>query len=158
MPPRSRAKTVTVQLSAAKSEAEAQATWDKLAKKMPDVLGQRRALFQKASESGPSPWRLRTGGFTDHAQAKAFCDKVKAKGGQCASGRVPDRPINSPVTASRRSVTGHVITNAVRFAGPIGSAKPGAGGGQNFNTEEEAEGHGGPRSKVMVSALRAVFG
>jgi hypothetical protein len=83
-PPIPRAKTVTVQLSAAKSEAEAQAAWDKLAKKMPDVLGQRRALFQKASESGPSPWRLRTGGFTDHAQAKAFCDKVKAKGGQCA--------------------------------------------------------------------------
>ncbi len=83
-PPMPRAKSVTVQLFAAKSEAEAQATWDRLAKKMPDVLGQRRALFQKASDSGPASWRLRTGGFTDAAQAKAFCDKVKAKGGQCA--------------------------------------------------------------------------
>ena len=79
-----RAKSVTVQLSAAKTEAEAQATWDRLAKKMPDLIGQRRALFQKASETGNSPWRLRTGGFSDQAQAKAFCDKVKAKGGQCA--------------------------------------------------------------------------
>jgi len=78
------AKSFTVQLSAAKSEADAQATWDKLTKKMPDVLGQHRALFQKSNETSPTPWRLRTSGFADQAQAKAFCDKVKAKGGQCA--------------------------------------------------------------------------
>lgn len=76
-------KTFFVQLGTAKSEPEAQAAWDKLAKKMPDVIGQRRPLFRKATEPGPAPWRLRTGGFTDAAQAKAFCDKVKAKGGQC---------------------------------------------------------------------------
>jgi hypothetical protein len=76
-------KTFTVQLSSAKSETDAQAAWDKLAKKMPDLLSQHRALFQKVNESGPLQWRLRTGGFTDPAQAKTFCDKVKAKGGQC---------------------------------------------------------------------------
>jgi hypothetical protein len=81
--PPPRAKSVTVQLSEAKSEAQAQAAWEKMAKKMPEVIGQHRALFQKVNESGPAPWRLRTGGFTDQAQAKAFCDKVKAKGGQC---------------------------------------------------------------------------
>jgi hypothetical protein len=81
MPPRVR--TVTVQLSEAKSEADAQAVWDKLAKKWPDLLGQHRALFQKINDRGPMPWRLRTGGFTDPAQAKTFCDKVKAKGTQC---------------------------------------------------------------------------
>jgi hypothetical protein len=79
-----RAKQVTVQLSAVKSEADAQATWDKLTKKMPEVLGQHRPLYQKTDDAGPAPWRLRTSGFTDQTQAKAFCEKVKAKGGQCA--------------------------------------------------------------------------
>jgi hypothetical protein len=82
--PQPHPKSVTVQLSAAKSEAQAQVMWDGLARKMPDLFAPRHALFQKANESGPAPWRLRTGGFTDTAQAKAFCDKVKAKGGQCA--------------------------------------------------------------------------
>ena len=79
-------KTFAVQLGAAKSEAEAQAAWDRLAKKMPDLLAPHRPLFRKANEIGPAPWRLRTGGFPDAAQAKAFCDKVKAKGGQCTVG------------------------------------------------------------------------
>jgi hypothetical protein len=78
-----RAKPVTVLLSTAKTEADAQLDWDKLAKKLPDVFRDHRALFQKTDEHGPTPWRLRTGGFADAAQAKAFCDKVKAKGGQC---------------------------------------------------------------------------
>lgn len=78
-----RPKPVTVQLSTAKSEADAQLDWDKLAKKLPDLFRDHRALFQKTDEHGPTPWRLRTGGFADAAQAKAFCDKVKAKGGQC---------------------------------------------------------------------------
>jgi hypothetical protein len=77
-------KTVTVQLAAAKSEAQAQVDWDKLAKRQPELFRERHALFQKTNEPGPAPWRLRTGGFADPAQAKAFCDKVKAKGGQCA--------------------------------------------------------------------------
>ena len=79
-----RPKSVTVQLSEAKSEAQAQLLWEKLAKKQPELFGQHRALFQKVNEHGTAPWRLRTGGFTDSAQAKAFCDKVKAKGGQCS--------------------------------------------------------------------------
>jgi len=82
-PVQPKVKSFAVQLSAAKSEAEAQAAWDRLAKKMPELIGQRRALFQKTSEPGTSPWRLRTGGFADQGQAKAFCDKVKGKGGQC---------------------------------------------------------------------------
>jgi hypothetical protein len=79
-----RVRTYSVQLSTAKSEADAQAAWDKLAKKMPDVFGQHHALFQKSNEAGPAQWHLRTGGFSDPVQAKAFCEKVKAKGGQCA--------------------------------------------------------------------------
>lgn len=77
-------RSVTVQLSATKTEAQALVAWEKLAKKMPELFGQHHALFQKTNEPGTAPWRLRTGGFADPAQAKAFCDKVKAKGGQCA--------------------------------------------------------------------------
>ncbi len=76
-------KTVTVQLTSAKSEADAQAAWDKMARKMPDLVGPRRPLFQKVTEQGATPWRLRTGGFTDQTQARVFCDQVKAKGGKC---------------------------------------------------------------------------
>ncbi len=78
-----RPRSVTVQFATAKSEAEAQATWDRLAKKMPDVIGQRRPLFQRVAEAGATPWRLRTSGFADPGRAKAFCDQVKAKGGTC---------------------------------------------------------------------------
>jgi hypothetical protein len=79
-----RARPVLVQLSMTKSEAAAQGEWDKLAKKLPDVMSAHRPLFQKTNETGATPWHLRTGGFSDQAQAKAFCDKVKAKGGQCS--------------------------------------------------------------------------
>jgi len=80
----SRPKPIIVQLSTAKTEAQAQLAWGALAKKLPDLFGQHHALYQKTNEPGPSPWRLRTGGFADPAQAKAFCDKVRAKGGQCS--------------------------------------------------------------------------
>jgi hypothetical protein len=79
-----RPKPVTVLLSTSKTEADAQSDWDKMSKKLPDLFHDHRALFQKTDDHGPTPWRLRTGGFADAAQAKAFCDKVKAKGGQCS--------------------------------------------------------------------------
>ena len=82
-PPKPAGKTVSVQLAGVKTEADAQAAWDRLSKKMPDVLAQRRPLFLKTNEAGGNAWRLRTGGFADVPAAKAFCDKVKAKGGQC---------------------------------------------------------------------------
>ncbi len=77
-------RNLTVQLSAAKSEAQALNDWNQLAKRLPDLFAQHHALFQKTNEPGAAPWRLRTGGFADPAQAKAFCDKVKARGGQCS--------------------------------------------------------------------------
>ena len=82
-PPKPAGKTFSVQLAGVKTEADAQVAWDRLSKKMPDVLAQRRPLFLKTNEAGVNAWRLRTGGFADVPAAKAFCDKVKAKGGQC---------------------------------------------------------------------------
>ena len=79
----SRPRSVTVQFATAKTETEAQTIWDRMAKRMPDLLAQHRPLFQKANEPGAPAWRLRTSGFADAARAKAFCDQVKAKGGSC---------------------------------------------------------------------------
>lgn len=73
-----------VQLAAVDNEAAAQAEWQRLAKRMPDLLGDRRALLQKAERDGKPIWRVRTGGFADVADATGFCTRVRAKGGHCS--------------------------------------------------------------------------
>ena len=73
-----------VQLAAVDTEAAAQAEWQRLAKRMPDVLGDRRAVVQRAERDGHAVWRVRTGGFADIADATGFCARVRAKGGACA--------------------------------------------------------------------------
>jgi len=73
-----------VQLAAFDSEAAARAEWDRLGKRMPDLLGGHRADVLRADVAGRTVWRLRTGGFADTAQATAFCERVRAKGAGCA--------------------------------------------------------------------------
>ena len=72
-----------VQLAAVESEQTAQAEWQRLAKRMPDLLGTRRALLQRAEHDGHAVWRIRTSGFADIAEATSFCARVRAKGGSC---------------------------------------------------------------------------
>ena len=77
-------KAATIQLAALETEAAARAEWQTLQKRMPDILGGRQPSFSKTERAGKTWWRVRTAGFADPAQAKAACDKVRAKGGACS--------------------------------------------------------------------------
>jgi SPOR domain len=77
-------KDTFVQLAAVRSEADAKSEWDRLSKRMPDLLGQHRPAISKIDRDGHTLWRVRTGGFTDVTQAKDFCERVRAKGSGCS--------------------------------------------------------------------------
>jgi cell division septation protein DedD len=77
-------KGALVQLAAVTSEDAARSEWQRLEKRMPDLFGHRQPAFSKTERSGHTLWRLRTGGFSDVAQATAFCERVHAKGATCS--------------------------------------------------------------------------
>ena len=75
-----------VQLAAVETEAGARAEWQKLSRKMPDLLGARQLVLQKTEKDGKVFWRVRTGGFASTAEANGFCADVKSMGGACSLG------------------------------------------------------------------------
>lgn len=77
------AGSAQVQLAAVESEGAAQAEWQRLSHRMPELLRERRPAIQKAEVGGRPVYRLRLGGFADTAEATGFCVKVKARGGAC---------------------------------------------------------------------------
>ena len=78
------AKSALVQLAAVTSEDAARSEWQRLEKRMPDLFAHRQPAFSKTERSGHALWRVRTGGFSDVAQATAFCERVRAKGAGCS--------------------------------------------------------------------------
>lgn len=75
--------SASVQLAAVETEQGATAEWQRLSRRMPDLLGNRRPVVQRVERDGRAVWRLRTGGFADMAEATSFCVRVRAKGSAC---------------------------------------------------------------------------
>jgi hypothetical protein len=74
----------SVQLAALASEDAARGEWQALLKRMPDLLNGRQPIYTRTERNGRTFWRVRTSGFADVAQARAFCEHVRTKGGGCS--------------------------------------------------------------------------
>lgn len=73
-----------VQLGSLPSEAAARGEWDRLQKRVPELLGNRRVSLAPFDREGQTTlYRIRTGGFADAATARAFCQEMKMRSIPC---------------------------------------------------------------------------
>jgi hypothetical protein len=73
-----------VQLGALPSEAAARGEWERLQKRVPEFLGNRRVTLAPFDREGQTTlYRIRTGGFADAATARAFCEEMKTRSIPC---------------------------------------------------------------------------
>jgi len=74
-----------VQVSAQRSEAEAQSSYQALQAKYPGVLGSRSANIRRVDlgDKGGVYYRAQVGTFASSEQATTFCNSLKDAGGQC---------------------------------------------------------------------------
>jgi hypothetical protein len=74
---------IQVQLAAVPTEQAAAAEWERLRRRMPDLLGNQRLAVSRGEREGQPFFRVRTGAFADSAAARAFCEQVRTRGGSC---------------------------------------------------------------------------
>lgn len=72
-----------VQLSAATTEAAAQAEWERLRRRVPELAGMTPRITKLDREGREPLWRLRVGGLADPAAARTLCEQLRAKGAAC---------------------------------------------------------------------------
>jgi hypothetical protein len=82
-PPAAATGRIQVQLAAVPSEQAATAEWERLRRRMPDLLANQRLVVSRGEREGQAFFRIRTGTFADNASARAFCDQVRQRGGSC---------------------------------------------------------------------------
>lgn len=77
------ANGVSLQIGAYKSESEANAAWASFSHKHP-IAAAYQSGIKRVDLGDKGVWyRLRLGSFSDKSAASAFCDKLKADGGNC---------------------------------------------------------------------------
>jgi hypothetical protein len=72
-----------VQVAAASSEDGANAEWTRKAKTAPELFAAAEKVIVQADVNGRTVYRVRAGSFATTADADAFCNAFKAKGGEC---------------------------------------------------------------------------
>jgi hypothetical protein len=73
-----------IQLGALSSEAAAKTEWERLQRRVPELAGFQPRITRLEREGQATLYRLRTGGLADQAAARALCEAVRDKGGNCA--------------------------------------------------------------------------
>jgi hypothetical protein len=143
-----------VQVSAQKSEAEAQSSYRAMQQKYPGMLGSREASIRRADLGQAGIWyRAQIGPFTTAEQATAFCDNLKAAGGQCMVHRndvrtetvkpserkaaeprraTVERPRSEPTPAPRRTIVPATAPAARSISSSVSSKT--TNGGNKCNT------------------------
>jgi SPOR domain len=83
--PAAPAGAYVVQVSAQRTEAEAMSSYRAMQQKYPTVLASREANIRRVDlgDKGGIFYRAQVGSFATSEQATAFCDDLKAAGGQC---------------------------------------------------------------------------
>lgn len=75
---------VQVQIGALPSEAAAEKEWTRLSRRAPALFGDLKPLVSRFERGGQATlFRLRTGPLRDAEAAQAFCDRLRAAGGNC---------------------------------------------------------------------------
>ncbi|HVC59495.1 MAG TPA: SPOR domain-containing protein [Acetobacteraceae bacterium] len=74
---------LAVQLAAARSAQRAEAEWRRLRLDAPKLTYGHQPAVSEADVNGRRVWRLRTAGFSDVAQASAFCSSMRAVKAAC---------------------------------------------------------------------------
>jgi Flp pilus assembly protein TadD len=74
---------LAVQFAATASEDAAHAFWQALARRFPEVLGQREPTVIRFEHGGSVFWRVRTEGFGTLAEAQTLCARMRADGQAC---------------------------------------------------------------------------
>jgi Flp pilus assembly protein TadD len=83
-PMRAATSGVLVQLAGPTPSPEAAVVkWQRLKRQMPDLLDGREPSVVEVTVSGEPVWRVRTGGFSNEAEAATFCQHVRSTGTSC---------------------------------------------------------------------------